>query len=309
MNSRCSFVLVLALAWGCALGATVHQPEAGDQILIVTGSGVPAYDEVLENLRKGISRQTVYVLDLKQKDADSVLKTALRMKTIKVVVTIGSEAAETVVAQGPAAPVIATATMPHLFPADAARRPLSIIPVQAPFSALLDNVKRVFPARSRLGMIHNPSLPETGAEKLRLAAEGAGFSVRIVKCSGPGQLLIALQSLKDQVDLVLCFPDASLYNSATVKPLVLASLRYRLPLIGFSESFARAGAVLGIYSDFADSGAHAADLVQKVLNGQPVSRVEHSRKWRVAVNQNICRLLGLSFTQPAGAREDFVVIR
>jgi ABC-type uncharacterized transport system substrate-binding protein len=309
MNSRFDFLLLLVLAWQFALGATVHPPAAGDQVLIVTSSGVPAYEEVLENLRKGISRQAVYVLDLKQKDADSILNVALRMKTIKVVVTIGSEAAETAVEQAPAAPVIAAATMPHLFPKDAVRHPLSVIPVQAPFSALLDNVKRVFPGKSRLGMIHNPTLPATGIEKMKSAAEAAGFRVRIVECAGPGQLLAALQSFKDQVDLVLCFPDASLYNSATVKPLVLASLRYRLPLIGFSESFARAGAVLGVYPDFAESGVHAADLVQKVLNGQPVSKVEHSRRWRVAVNQNICRLLGLSYTQPSGADVDFVVIR
>src|SRR5437764_9243516 len=108
---------------------------------------------------------------------------------------------------------------------------------------------------------------------------------------GPSQLLESLQSLKDQVDLVLCFPDAALYNSATIKPLVLASLRYRLPLIGFSESFARAGAVLAVYPDFVDMGARAADLIQRMLNGQTVPRLEHSRRSRIMVNQNITRLI------------------
>jgi ABC-type uncharacterized transport system substrate-binding protein len=112
-----------------------------------------------------------------------------------------------------------------------------------------------------------------------------------VECAGPAQLLQVFQSLKDQVDLVLCFPDASLYNSATVKPLVLASLRYRLPLVGFSESFVRAGAAVGIYPNFREIGAQTADLALKALNRQPASRSETPRKYRVAVNQNITRLL------------------
>jgi putative ABC transport system substrate-binding protein len=125
----------------------------------------------------------------------------------------------------------------------------------------------------------------------------------------PAQLLESFQSLKGQVDLVLCFPDASLYNSATVKPFVLASLRYRLPLIGFSESFVRAGAVLGVYPDFQESGTRAAELAQKLLNGQPVPKIDNPRRFRVAVNQNITRLLGLSYSHPSRASEDFLVIR
>jgi ABC-type uncharacterized transport system substrate-binding protein len=200
--------------------------------------------------------------------------------------------------------------MPHLLSRDTVHsRALSVIPVQVPLPAILESIKRVFPARSRLAMIRNPALPEFGADAMRSAAEAAGFVPRIVDCAGPAQLLETLQLLRDRVDLVLCFPDAALYNSATIKPLVLASLRYRLPVIGFSESFVRAGAVAGVYLDFQDAGARAADLVRKVLNGQTVPRLEGSRKCRIAVNQNITRLLGLSYTPPAGSGENFLVIR
>jgi ABC-type uncharacterized transport system substrate-binding protein len=201
--------------------------------------------------------------------------------------------------------------MPYLLPkdTDARSRPVSLIPVQVPLATVLESLKRVFPAKSRLGMIRNTALPDAGPDTLKSTAEATGFAAKIVDCKGPAQLLQAFQSLKDQVDIVLCFPDATLYNSATIKPLVLASLRYRLPLAGFSESFVRAGAALAVYPDFHDVGTRSAELVQKVLNGQAVARVEHPRKFRIAVNQNITRLLGLSYSQPSGAAEDFLVIR
>jgi putative tryptophan/tyrosine transport system substrate-binding protein len=309
MNGTVQFLLLLAVT-GMRATAT-HQPLAGEQILIVTSSGVPAYEEVLESMRKGMSQQAVYVLDVRQNDAEHILGEALRLKSVKVLVTIGGESAVAVLAQRSAIPLIATMVVPNQLTKDAGGRGrlASIVPVQVPLSTLLESVKRVFPAKSRLGMIRNAALPDIGPDVLRSTAEAAGFTVKIVDCSGPGELLQVFQSLKDQVDLVLCFPDATLYNSATAKPLVLASLRYMLPLIGFSESFVRAGAVLGVYPDFREMGIRGAELIQKVLNGQTLAKMEHPRKFRIAVNQNITRLLGLSYSQVFGAGEEFVVIR
>jgi putative ABC transport system substrate-binding protein len=310
MTIRWNLPLLFGLICQSLVCAGTHPPAAGEQVAIITTSGIPAYDEVLDGLRKGLGRQPAYVIDLRQKNGDHVLAESLRLGTIKVVVTIGSEAAETVVGQHPTAPVIAAATMAQLFSKDAARgRPVSVLPVQSTLPAVLEAVRRVFPGKLRLGMLRNPTLSDLGADALKTAAEAAGFSPRIVDCPGPGKLLESFQSLKDQSDFVLCFPDAALYNSATVKPLVLASLHHRLPLIGFSESFVRAGAVLAVYPDFRDLGARAADLAQKLLNGQSVVRMEYSRRSRVAINQNITRLLGVSYKQPSGASDDFIVIR
>ena len=102
--------------------------------------------------------------------------------------------------------------------------------------------------------------------------------------------------LKNQVDLVLCFPDASLYNSATIKPFSTGRLlRYRLPLkLVFPKASPERAPCSGSYPDFYESGTRAAELVQKLLSGQPVPKVENPRKFPAwPSNQNITRLLGL----------------
>jgi putative ABC transport system substrate-binding protein len=310
MNGRIHVLMVLGLV-GRGAGAETRLPAASDLVVVVTSSGVPAYEEVLDGLRQGVSQPGVYVVDLKQKEAGQILTETLRLKTVRIVITIGGEATESVLVQQRGTPVIATVIAPYLLPKDtiARSRPVSIIPVQVPLATLLESLKQVFPAKSRLGVIRNADLPDAGPDSLKSTAEAAGFSVRIVDCAGPGQLLQVFQSLKEQVDTVLCFPDATLYNSATIKPLVLASLRYRLPLVGFSENFVRAGAALGVYPDFHEVGARSAELIQKVLSGHAVARIEYPRKFRIAVNQNITRLLGFGYSRPPGAGEDFAVIR
>jgi ABC-type uncharacterized transport system substrate-binding protein len=84
-----------------------------------------------------------------------------------------------------------------------------------------------------------------------------------------------------------------LYNSATVKPLVLASLEQRLPIVGFSESFVRAGALIGICPDFHELGRETGELILRLLDGKGPLLDEDKRKVTVAVNLRISRLIGV----------------
>ena len=48
--------------------------------------------------------------------------------------------------------------------------PVYPVIVQVPLPLLLENVKRVFPSKSRLGMIRNPTLSEAGADAIAASA-------------------------------------------------------------------------------------------------------------------------------------------
>jgi ABC-type uncharacterized transport system substrate-binding protein len=126
-------------------------------------------------------------------------------------------------------------------------------------------------------------------------ARALGFSVQITDCRNPEELLQALRSLKGRVDFVLCLPDTVLYNGTTVKPIILASLESHLLIVGFSQSFVRAGAAIGVYPDFRDIGIQTGAIAQRQLAGQPVAAEEGPRKLVVAVNQRVIRLLGIEY--------------
>jgi ABC-type uncharacterized transport system substrate-binding protein len=118
------------------------------------------------------------------------------------------------------------------------------------------------------------------------------MGVLVLECSRPEDLLGVLERFKS-VDFVWCLPDRSLYNSTTLEPLVRASLRYRLPLIGFSESFVRSGAALGVYPDFADIGGQAGEVARDSVQGKAVPAEVALRKPAIAVNAEIMRMMGL----------------
>ena len=117
----------------------------------------------------------------------------------------------------------------------------------------------------------------------------------VVECDGPARLLKALAALKGKVDLLLTFPDPDLYNPVTIKPLILNALENRLPVVGFSPAFVRAGAVAGIYPDYRETGRQAAELVLRALHGEERVAGDGPAKVRVAVNERVARLLGIEF--------------
>jgi ABC-type uncharacterized transport system substrate-binding protein len=130
---------------------------------------------------------------------------------------------------------------------------------------------------------------------LESRARKEGFTVLVVDCDGPARLLKAVASMKGKVDFLLCFPDPDLYNSVTIKPLVMASLEGRMPLVGFSPAFVRAGAAAGIYPDYRETGRQAAEMAQRLLRGEDRGPDTGPRKIQLAVNQRVARLLGIEF--------------
>jgi ABC-type uncharacterized transport system substrate-binding protein len=67
--------------------------------------------------------------------------------------------------------------------------------------------------------------------------------------------------LKKKIDLVWTVPDPAVFNSSTIKALLIDSLRKEVPVFGFSHSFVRAGAVFGIGIDPKDQGVDIALLL------------------------------------------------
>jgi ABC-type uncharacterized transport system substrate-binding protein len=171
--------------------------------------------------------------------------------------------------------------------------------LDVPMAGILSQLRILLPGKNRCGMIRNTSRDQPDPS-LSERVKQQGFSLEVVECSRPEELVKSFLSLKGNADFVVLLPDSSLYNNTTVRPLIQASLENRLPLVGFSASFVRAGAAVGIYPDFRDIGAQAAEVATKLIAGDAGLGDEGPRKLQVAVNQRVLRLLGLSSIETPG---------
>ena len=93
------------------------------------------------------------------------------------------------------------------------------------------------------------------------------------------------------------YADASLYNTATVRSLLLAGLRRKVPVFGFSPQFVRAGALLGVGISPTTQGEQAAAIALRLLRApsasQPLGHEVEAPQYQVAVNLIVTEALGL----------------
>jgi ABC-type uncharacterized transport system substrate-binding protein len=277
------------------LVAAMAEPVPGS-VVVIAESGVPAYGEALEGLTGGLGPGVARVVDIRSGSAGNDLRRSLEAPEARVVVAVGSRALAELRARRTALPVVATMVLRGPQPEGAGQ-----IDLDVPLGAQLAAVRVLLPRALRAGIIRNPDRSRYTAEALESQGRREGYTLVVADCDGPGHLLKVVGSLKGKVDFLLCLPDPDLYNAVTLQPLVLAAIEYRLPIVGFSPAFVRAGAAAGVYPDYRALGRQAAEMALRIQRGESSGGEEYPSRLQVAVNQRVTRLLGLDLRIPAGA--------
>lgn len=268
--------------------AVTSMPPGKAAIVVAYESGVDAYAQALEGMGAALGPNTLRMVDLHAGSDD--LTRALGARDVQLVIAVGSRALAEVQSRKLLVPTIATMVLQG-----GEGEAFAQVDLDIPLSIQLQAMRSLWPNHWRAGIIRNPARSRYSAEAIESRARKEGFTVLVVDCDGPAQLLKAVASLKGKVDFLLCFPDPDLYNPVTIKPLIMASLEGRLPLVGFSPAFVRAGAAAGIYPDYRETGRQTAEMAQRLLRGEDRGGGEGPRKIRMALNQRVARLLGVEF--------------
>lgn len=271
------------------------------EVAVVFRSGSEVYQEAVSGIREALQNAPcrIQYFDLANPAGESGSAAALASRP-RLVAAVGIGAWERLGAASSSLNIVpALVLREDLLQTAAGSRRAGAVYADVPLITVLERLREIFPDRLRVGLIHRPSwkAPDAGAlSKIRQM----GYELRLVECAGPDKLLASFSSLKGKVDFVVAEPDAELYNSATVKPLVLASLEKRLPIVGFSAGFVRAGALVGVYPDFHGLGRQTGELLARLMAGQSRHCEEGVRKVVVAMNERIVRLVGVEPSQQEG---------
>jgi putative tryptophan/tyrosine transport system substrate-binding protein len=275
-------------------------------VIIATSSAVEAFEEAVKGIQQGLGVSAkIIVLDLASKS--EIIETRLAGKDARLLVTVGNNAYQSAARFG-SAPILATMLLRADLAEPGLRAPMGVVALDVPLGEILARMAFVFPGRKRAGLIRNPDTGAISPASLASQAKTAGMNLTVLDCPRPEKLLQSFLSLRGQVDFVVCPPDGTLFNSTTVRPLILASLENRLPVVGFSESFVRTGAMAAVYPDYFDVGLQVGELARKYLTGGGLATNESPRKLKVAANPRVARLLGLRIPGRNNSESGVVVI-
>ncbi|MEO8096892.1 MAG: ABC transporter substrate binding protein [Acidobacteriota bacterium] len=281
-----SFVAAVLLA----VCVTRARGAEGAQIGVAVSSEAPAFEDALSAFQKalGVDGHRVFLIKLDDPGGSSSPAAAKS----PVVVAFGSRAAERLALTDPSVPLVTTMVLEDAMALGKSPQSVSTISLSVSPALILSKLKSAFPERRRLAVLVRPnSGPSRGS--LIATAQRLGYVLEIIECASAKDVLAAFATLRGKVDFVWCLPDSVLFPAGAIPPILLASIRNELPVIGFSEGFVRAGAAVGFFPDYADIGVQTAEVVKRVLAKQDTSRMEFPRKVRMAVNDRVLRILGM----------------
>lgn len=108
-------------------------------------------------------------------------------------------------------------------------------------------------------------------------------------------IIDALNTSLIKTDVLLALPDPSVYNARTIKSILLTTYRHRVPVIGFSESFVRAGALTAIHSSTKQLAKQIAELIIKHYNNQETDKHHHYPEYfDITINKDVAKSLGIN---------------
>ena len=169
----------------------------------------------------------------------------------------------------------------------------SAIYLDLPVAHYLHLINCALPKSHRVTVMQGVNTQLSGDE-LALQAKGVGLALQVIDLkSGVGVNEIFARMLRSGEPLLL-LPDRDVVNSHTVKPLVLGSYRQGVPLIAYSQSLVKAGALMAAHSTMEGMERQLVEMVLAYLTSGNLPGPRYADEFVVSVNYQLARALKLS---------------
>ena len=160
--------------------------------------------------------------------------------------------------------------------------------------------------------------PDWSAVAVLSSVDSLDIAAALTKCTIRQNLNLNVYAITDKSDLLktletaiednkvlLAITDPFIYNSNTVKNILLTAYRHRKPVIGYSDSFVQAGAVAAIYTSPESIGGKASRIISGFFdnNWQFNKNVYSTDDFSISTNAQVATSLGITLPSEDSIRK------
>lgn len=153
-----------------------------------------------------------------------------------------------------------------------------------------------------VGLIKSAS-GSISAPRLRSSAQKYRLRLNEQMVSAERDLASAVQWVASESDVILATPDPAVFNPQTIQSVLLSSYRARVPLIGFSPAYTKAGALLSLHSSVRQLAEQTAEMVRHSAAGSGLPPPQAPRDFEVSINRQVARSMGIELPSEAALVE------
>lgn len=301
--ARPSSVWAAALLYCCVLIGPVQSAPLAVTVVLSENSG--PYLEFSDALREKLLKKNVY-LDIVD-DPDEIISEQ------GLVVAVGMKAAAAVAAGRARAalnvlvPESGYWKLLRDHPQRAISKTYSAIFLDQPPERQVRLIAALLPGRRQVGVLFD-SFPPDELAQIRQRMTMRGLSLHEHKVGADFPLHIALQHVLDNSEVLLALPDAAIYNSSTIRNILLASYRSGDPVIGFSPAYVKAGALAAVFSTPAQIAEQSAQYILQYGETRTLPTAQHPQLYEIAVNEQVGRSLDLATRNAEELRQEISAV-
>jgi putative ABC transport system substrate-binding protein len=210
-----------------------------------------------------------------------------------LLLTLGSTATRLAQRQFPELPgVFAMVMSPHRSPC------MTGVTLDIPIEQQFSLLQSVLPRLRSAGVVYNPNENSLLIAEAETTAAAMGFTLIKKTITHASEVPQALNELKQKkIDCLWVVPDQTVFSSyKSVQFVILHTLQNRIPCMGLSSSFVKAGALLSLACSPEDIGAQAGEIAAEILAGTAPCDIPVAapRTTSFALNARIARQLGIA---------------
>jgi len=259
-------------------------------VTLVLSDDTPLYQDFAISLMQNPSARSKMEVLHRVEDFSSTTPTP------DLIVTVGLKAANWV-APRTQAPMLATLIPQSQYAELSRQRPrgstTSALFLNQPIERQIDLLRTALPERKKVGLLHPPEM-NLDLDGLRsiLARQGMTLISRI--SSSTGTLHNDLEFVLDKSDVLLVIPDSSIYNSNTIRNILLQSYRHNVPLVGYSQALVKSGALCAVYSAPDQIATQTSAMVSQFFKYGTLPIPQPPQLFSIAVNSDVAKSMGIS---------------
>ena len=267
-------------------------------VVVVERLEIMEYKEAIEGFNEILTQKNlpsqlkIVELDSKTENINAGIIEKIQAEQPALILTVGTVSSKYVAQHIKDLPIVFSMV---LAPGEAGLTTENIVgaSLDLPAKIQLENLESVIPHLKRVGVIYHP--PEN--QELMRQAEAAAGELGLLLKTYPVKTVMEIPELVDlDIDVLWIIPDSIVCQPVILKRILLSSLRERIPVMGFSRSFANSGALLAVSCDYKDIGRQAGELAARILQGENYSRLKISvpRTIKLYLNQLVANRMGIN---------------
>lgn len=290
------WLAALVLLLSTAAGATVASPRAGQVEILLSDDG-DAYRELAGVFQSELSRRC---------EKRCTTPPEVRVRTVDdwdpraprdLLVAVGNQAALHGLVSHPRRllygliPKATWRSLQQVYPT--APGQASAVFLDQPLARQFDLLDIVLkPDQRRVGVLLGPESAQL-LPALRDNAERLNMTLVVRQAQSPEEVGPGIEDLASRIDVLLAVPDPMVFNRDTLYGILLTSYGARVPVAGYSQALADAGAMIALYTSVTDAARELAETSARHLQqGGDLPPPGPSQYFQVAVNRNVARSLG-----------------